>query len=88
MKHFESKALHAGHIPNNESPSRGVPVHRTTAYNFRDTTHAADLFGLKELGYIYTRLMNPTQAILEERVAELEGGAAALALASGTSAIF
>lgn len=68
--------------------SRALPVYRTAAYAFRDTQHAADLFALRELGNIYTRLMNPTQDALEQRVAALEGGAAALAHASGTSAIF
>ncbi|MBU8913538.1 MAG: aminotransferase class I/II-fold pyridoxal phosphate-dependent enzyme, partial [Spirochaetales bacterium] len=85
---FETRALHAGQEKNEQVPSRGVPVHRTTAYNFRDTEHAADLFSLKEPGYIYTRIMNPTQDVLERRIASLEGGAAALAVASGTSAIF
>jgi len=85
---FETTALHAGQPKSDHVPSRAVPVHRTTAYNFRDTGHAADLFALKELGYIYTRLGNPTQDVLEQRIAALEGGAAALALASGTSAIF
>ena len=85
---FETLALHAGQRKDAEQQSRGVPVYRTTAYLFKDTGHAADLFALKELGNIYTRLMNPTQAVLEERVAALEGGAAALAVASGTSAIF
>lgn len=84
---FETLALHAGHTPSLENPSRGVPLHRTTAYNFRDTEHAANLFALKELGYIYTRIMNPTQDALEQRLAALEGGAAALALGSGTAAI-
>jgi O-acetylhomoserine (thiol)-lyase len=65
-----------------------VPVHRTTSYVFKNTQHAANLFALKELGNIYTRLMNPTTDVLEQRVAQLEGGAAAVALASGTSAIF
>lgn len=89
MSHqFETLALHAGQVKSEETPSRAVPVHRTTAYNFRDTEHAANLFALKELGYIYTRIMNPTQDALEQRLAALEGGAAALALASGTSAIF
>ncbi len=81
-------ALHAGQTTDQHDPSRAVPVHRTTAYNFRDTEHAANLFALKELGYIYTRIMNPTQAVLEERVTALEGGAGALALASGTSAVY
>ena len=86
--HFETKALHAGQARKEENPSRAVPISRTTAYNFRDTEHAANLFALKELGYIYTRIMNPTQDVLEQRIAALDGGAAALALASGTSAIF
>jgi O-acetylhomoserine (thiol)-lyase len=85
---FETLALHAGQGKGAEIPSRAVPVHRTTAYNFRDTEHAANLFALKELGYIYTRIMNPTQEALEQRIAALEGGAGALALASGTSAVF
>jgi len=85
---LETLALHAGHEPSEGNPSRAVPINRTTAYNFKDTTHAANLFGLKELGYIYTRIMNPTQEVLENRMAALEGGAAALALASGTSAVF
>lgn len=85
---FETLALHAGQTKNPADPSRGVAVHRTTAYNFRDAEHAANLFSLKELGYIYTRLQNPTQNVLEERLAALDGGAAALALASGTSAVY
>ena len=85
---FETRALHVGQEKNEHVPSRAVPVHRTTAYNFRDSEHAANLFALKELGYIYTRLGNPTQDVLERRLASLEGGAAALAVASGTSAIF
>lgn len=84
---FDTLALHAGAVPD-ETGARGVPVHRTSSYIFRDTQHAANLFGLKELGNIYTRLMNPTQDVLEQRMAALEGGAAGLALASGTSAIF
>ncbi|MCB2154288.1 aminotransferase class I/II-fold pyridoxal phosphate-dependent enzyme [bacterium] len=84
---LETKCLHAGHTPDTETNSRGVPVYRTSSYVFRDTEHAANLFALKELGNIYSRLMNPTNAVLEERMAALEGGAAALTLASGTSAI-
>jgi len=84
---FNTIALHAG-ISTDETGSRGVPVHRTSAYLFRNTKHAADLFALRELGNIYTRLQNPTQDVLEQRMAALEGGAAALALSSGTSAIF
>ncbi len=85
---FETRALHAAQSRDGADPGRAVSIARTTAYNFRDTEHAANLFALKELGYIYTRIMNPTQDILERRMADLDGGAAALALASGTSAIF
>ncbi len=84
---IETKALHAGAVVD-ETTSRGVPLYRTSSYVFRDTKHAADLFSLKEPGYIYTRLMNPTHDVLETRMAELEAGAGALALASGTSSIF
>ncbi|MBD3322698.1 MAG: aminotransferase class I/II-fold pyridoxal phosphate-dependent enzyme [Chitinivibrionales bacterium] len=86
--HFETRALHAGQEPDTGTLSRGIPVHRTTSYLFKNTGHAANLFALKEPGNIYTRLMNPTQEVLEKRIASLEGGVAALALASGTSAIF
>lgn len=85
---LETKCLHAGQSPDPTTLSRAVPVYRTSSYTFRDTEHAANLFALKELGNIYTRLMNPTHDILEKRIAAMEGGAAALALASGTSAIF
>ncbi|HPG40677.1 MAG TPA: O-acetylhomoserine aminocarboxypropyltransferase/cysteine synthase [bacterium] len=84
---FETIALHGGQIPDSATLSRGVPVYRTSSYVFKDTQHAADLFALKVPGNIYTRMMNPTQDILEQRVAQLDGAAAALALASGTSAI-
>lgn len=80
-------ALHAGHTPDAETGSRAVPIYQTTSYMFRDTDHAAKLFGLEELGYIYTRIMNPTTDVLEKRVAALEGGVAALAHASGQAAI-
>ncbi len=85
---FETLAIHQGQDRQEGRQSRGIPVYRTTSYLFRDTEHAANLFALKELGNIYTRLMNPTTDILEQRVAALEGGAAALGLASGTAAIF
>lgn len=85
---FETLALHAGQSVDQDTLSRAVPVYRTAAYMFKNTEHAANLFALKELGNIYTRLGNPTQDVLEQRMAQLEGGAAALALASGTSAIF
>lgn len=84
---FETLALHAGHTID-EALSRAVPIHRTSSYVFKSTEHAANLFALKELGNIYTRIGNPTQDILEQRAAALDGGAAAVALASGTSAIF
>lgn len=86
--HFETLALHAGQVADPNTLARGVPVYRTSSYLFKNTEHAANLFALKELGNIYTRLMNPTQDILEQRLAALEGGAAALAMASGTSGIF
>ncbi|HBR67284.1 MAG TPA: bifunctional O-acetylhomoserine aminocarboxypropyltransferase/cysteine synthase, partial [Opitutae bacterium] len=79
--------LHAGHTPDAETGSRAVPIYQTTSYMFRDTDHAAKLFGLEELGYIYTRIMNPTTDVLEKRVAALEGGVAGLAHASGQAAI-
>jgi O-acetylhomoserine (thiol)-lyase len=84
---FETLCLHAGQEPDPTTTARGVPVHRTSSYVFKSTEHAANLFSLKEPGNIYTRIMNPTQDVLEQRVAALEGGAAALALSSGTSAV-
>jgi O-acetylhomoserine (thiol)-lyase len=85
---FETLALHAGQRIDQDTLSRAVPIYRTAAYMFKNTEHAANLFALKELGNIYTRIGNPTQDVLEQRMAQLEGGAASLALASGTSAIF
>jgi O-acetylhomoserine (thiol)-lyase len=85
---FETLAVHGGQETDPATLSRAVPIHRTTAYTFRSAAHAADLFALKEAGNIYTRLGNPTQDVLEKRLALLEGGQSALALASGTSAIF
>lgn len=84
---FETLCLHAGQAPDPSQLSRGVAIHRTSSYVFRNTEHAANLFALKELGNIYSRLMNPTTAVLEDRMAQLEGGAAGLGLASGTAAI-
>nr|WP_320131364.1 aminotransferase class I/II-fold pyridoxal phosphate-dependent enzyme [uncultured Holophaga sp.] len=84
----ETIALHGGQEPDPTTLSRAVPIHRTSSYVFKNTEHAANLFALKELGNIYTRLGGPTQDVLEQRVSLLEGGAASLALASGTSAIF
>ncbi|MDT0736038.1 O-acetylhomoserine aminocarboxypropyltransferase/cysteine synthase family protein [Staphylococcus chromogenes] len=84
---FETLQLHAGQEVDQTTNSRAVPIYQTTSYNFDDTEHAAQLFGLEELGNIYTRLMNPTTAVLEARVAELEGGVAGVAVASGMAAI-
>ena len=84
---FDSLTVHGGQTPDPATGSRAVPIYQTTAYNFRDTRHAADLFELKEAGNIYTRLMNPTTDVLEKRVAALEGGVGALAFASGHAAI-
>ena len=88
--HIETLAVHAGQNTHGDpaTGSRAVPVYRTTAYNFRDSQHGADLFALRELGNIYARLMNPTNDVLEKRLAALEGGAAAKTLASGTAAIY
>lgn len=84
---FASLAVHAGQEPDPTTGSRAVPIYQTTAYNFRDADHAANLFGLKESGNIYTRLTNPTNDVFEKRVAALEGGIGALAFASGHAAI-
>lgn len=84
---LETIALHGGQEPDPTTGSRAVPIYQTTSYVFKNTEHAANLFALKEFGNIYTRLMNPTTDVLEKRVAELEGGAGALAVASGQSAI-
>jgi O-acetylhomoserine (thiol)-lyase len=82
-----TKSLHAGQKPDPTTGSRAVPIYQTTSYQFRDTEHAANLFALKELGNIYTRIMNPTTDVLEQRLAALEGGTAALAHSSGQAAI-
>jgi len=82
-----TKALHAGQTVDPTTLSRAVPIYQTTSYSFRDTEHAANLFSLKELGNIYTRIMNPTTDVLEQRVAALEGGSGALAHASGSAAV-
>ncbi|RZT84760.1 O-acetylhomoserine (thiol)-lyase [Pseudonocardia sediminis] len=83
---FETKQVHAGAAPDPTTNARATPIYQTTSYVFRDTDHAANLFGLAEFGNIYSRIMNPTQDVLEQRVAALEGGAAALAVASGQAA--
>ena len=85
---FNTRALHAGYQPEPTTGARAVPIYQTTSYVFEDSEHAADLFALRKFGNIYTRIMNPTTAVLEERVASLESGAAALAVASGQAAQF
>ncbi len=83
---FETIAVHGGYSPEPTTNAVAVPIYQTTSYSFRDTQHGADLFDLKEAGNIYTRIMNPTSDVLENRVAALEGGVGALALASGSAA--
>jgi O-acetylhomoserine (thiol)-lyase len=85
--HIETLALHAGQEADPTTLSRAVPIYQTTSFLFKDTAHAADLFGLKQFGNIYTRLMNPTTDVLEKRLAALEGGVGALAFSSGMAAI-
>lgn len=85
--HPETILLHGGQAPDPTTGARAVPIYQTTSYQFRDTEHAANLFALKEFGNIYTRLMNPTTDVLEKRMAALDGGVGALAVASGQSAI-
>jgi O-acetylhomoserine (thiol)-lyase len=83
---FETRQIHAGQQPDPTTGARALPIYATTAYPFRDTAHAANLFGLAEAGNIYTRIMNPTQDVIEQRVASLEGGVGALFVASGQAA--
>ncbi len=85
---FETLQVHAGHTPDQDTLSRAVPIYQTTSYVFKNSEHAANLFGLKEFGNIYTRLMNPTTDVFEKRMAALEGGVGALAVASGHAAQF
>jgi O-acetylhomoserine (thiol)-lyase len=85
---FETKQVHSGASPDPTTGARAVPIYQTTSYVFRDTAHAAALFGLEELGNIYTRIMNPTQAVFEDRLTALEGGVGALATSSGQAAQF
>src|ERR1700681_4727117 len=83
---FATRALHAGHRPDAETGARAVPIYQTTSYVFEDTAHAAALFNLQRFGNIYTRIMNPTTAAFEERMASLERGVGALAVGSGQAA--
>ena len=85
---FETIAVQAGHSPDPTTLSRGVPIYRTSSFTFKSAEHAANLFGLKEFGNIYTRLMNPTTDVLEKRLAAIHGGTGAVATASGQAAIF
>ena len=87
MKNDQTKALHVGHETKNTEVTRAVPIYQTTSYVFNDSDHAANLFSLAEPGYIYTRLNNPTADILEQRLASLEGGIAAVATSSGSAAL-
>jgi O-acetylhomoserine (thiol)-lyase len=84
---FETIALHGGQVPDPTTNARAVPIYQTTSYVFNDADHAADLFGLREFGNIYTRIMNPTNDVFEKRVAALEGGVGALAFSSGSAAV-
>src|SRR5690554_1915077 len=84
---IETQAIHAGFSEDPTTRAVAVPIYQTTSYSFRDTQHGADLFDLKEPGNIYTRIMNPTTGILEERLATMEGGVGALCVASGMAAI-
>src|SRR5439155_23826866 len=83
---FDTLAIHAGAQPDPATGARATPIYQTTSYVFEDVKHAADLFALRAFGNIYTRIMNPTQAVLEAKIAALEGGTAALATASGHGA--
>ena len=85
---FATRSLHAGHTPDKSTLSRAVPIYQTTSYVFEDSSHAAALFGLQQFGNIYTRIMNPTTDVFEQRVAALEGGIAGLATSSGQAAQF
>src|SRR5512142_1063503 len=85
---FATRSLHAGHTPDAASHSRAVPIYQTTSYTFDDSAHAASLFALQQFGNIYTRIMNPTTDVFEQRVAALEGGIAGLATSSGQAAQF
>jgi len=86
--HFDTLQLHAGQVADAETKSRAVPIYQTTSYLFENSEHAANLFGLKEFGNIYTRIMNPTTDVFEKRIAALEGGVAAVAVGSGQAAQF
>src|SRR5437660_3193114 len=84
--HFNTLAIHGGQTPDPATNARAVPIYQTTSYVFNDTDHAARLFALKEFGNIYTRIMNPTTDVFEQRIAAIEGGTGALAVSSGQAA--
>src|SRR5438477_7514955 len=84
---FDTLALHAGQSPDPATGSRAVPIYQTTSYVFRDTEHAASLFNMERAGHVYSRISNPTVAVLEERIAALEGGVGAVATSSGQAAL-
>src|SRR5205085_4138358 len=83
---FETRQIHAGQTADTATGARALPIYQTTSYVFKDTDHAANLFGLKEFGNIYTRIMNPTTDVIEQRLTSLEGGVGALLVASGQAA--
>src|SRR5664279_3612492 len=83
---FETRQIHAGQVPDPTTKARALPIYQTTSYAFDSSEHGRKLFALEELGNIYTRIMNPTQAVVEDRIASLEGGVGALLVASGQSA--
>ena len=87
-KNFETLQIHAGHTPDATTHARAVPIYQTTSYTFKNSEHGANLFALKEFGNIYSRIMNPTNDVFEQRIAALEGGVAALAVSSGHAAQF
>src|ERR1700729_4294884 len=83
---FETRQIHAGQLPDDVTHARALPIYQTTSYTFNSSEHAANLFALKEFGNIYTRIMNPTQDVVEQRINSLEGGVGALLVASGQAA--
>src|SRR5215212_11601261 len=85
---FDTLALHAGGAPDPETGARATPIYLTTSFAFRDSDHAAALFNMERAGHVYSRISNPTNAVLEERIAALEGGVAGIATASGQAAMF
>src|SRR5512138_1312967 len=86
-QNLSTLALHAGQVPDPTTGARAVPIYQTTSYVFKNSDHAANLFALKEFGNIYTRIMNPTTDVFEQRIAAIEGGVGALGVSSGQAAI-